>query len=291
MDLRHLRYFVAVAEELHFTRAAARIGIAQPPLTMQIKALEAELGVVLFDRSPGKVRLTAPGSVLLSEARDILARVGAASLRCQLSAKGMLGRIGVGFTESAAFRREVTESLNTYRRLYPEVEMTLVEDRSVGLVQSVRQGRIDLAFVRLPIGSDDGVKFVPLSSERMVVALPKDHALSRRKSVRLIDLAQEPFVLYPRSTRLGISDMIVSACEQRGFSPRVIQLAPQISSTINLVASGLGLTIVPACMQTCRAHDVRYLYLNEPDLKASFGIALRRGPVPPAIANMIALTS
>lgn len=290
MDLRHLRYFIVVAEELHFTRAAARIGIAQPPLTKQIKTLESELGVLLFDRGPGGVRLTEPGRVFLAEARDILGRVGVGALRCQMSAKGMLGRIGVGFTESASFRPEVTGSLNTFRRLYPQVELTLVEERSIALVQSVRQGRIDLAFVRLPIGDDREVEFVPLSDERMVVALPKDHALSRRKSVRLVDLAEEAFVLYPRSTRLGISDMIVSACEQRGFSPRVIQHAPQISSTINLVASGLGLTIVPACMQTSRAHDVRYLRLNEPDLKASFGIAHRRGPLPPAVSNLVALS-
>ncbi|MGJ7500322.1 LysR family transcriptional regulator [Variovorax sp. ZT5P49] len=291
MDLRHLRYFVVLAEELHFTRAARRIGIAQPPLTFQIKSLEQELGVQLFDRQPGNVTLTGPGEVFLEEARAILDRVSKATLRCQLSARGVIGRIGVGFTESASFHGEVTSALHRYRELYPHVEMTLEENRSVQLMQSLRQGRIDVAFVRLPVGMDSDVRFDLISNEPMVVAVPKAHRLAGRKSLRLLELRDELFVLYPRATRFGLSDAIVTACEALGFSPRVVQHAPQISSTINLVASSLGITIVPACMRSSRSDEVRYIPLRNSGLVASLGIAYRSSALAPAVANMISLAT
>lgn len=291
MDLRHLRYFIVTAEELHFTRAAQRIGIAQPPLTFQIKALESELGVRLFDRLPGNVRLTGPGEVFLEEARAILDRVAKATLRCQLSAKGVIGRIGVGFTESASFCSEVTSALHRYRDLYPQVEVSLEESRSVQLVQSLRQGRIDVAFVRLPIGMDRDVQFKLISTESMVVAVPKTHRLANRKTLRLKELKEELFVLYPRATRFGLSDMIVNACEALGFSPKVVQHAPQISSTINLVASSLGITIVPSCMRSSRSDEVCYIPLKGSDLIASLGIAYRSSRLDPAIQNLISLAT
>jgi DNA-binding transcriptional LysR family regulator len=289
MELRHLRYFVAVAEELHFTRAARRIGIAQPPLTAQIKALESELGVQLFNRQPGRVSLTLPGQVYLEEARAILEHVKKAALRCQLSAQGMVGRISVGFTESASFRAEVTTALQRYRSLYPRVEMSLEESRTGTLMESLRQGRIDVAFVRLPIGEDSGITFSLLSTEPMMVVVPKDHPLDGRQSVRLEELSEELFVLYPRSTRSGLPEMVVSACEARGFSPKVVQHAPQVSSTINLVASGLGISVVPACMRGTRSDDVHYISLEESGLVASLGMAHRSTELSPALQNFVDL--
>lgn len=289
MELRHLRYFVVTAEELHFTRAAQRIGIAQPPLTYQIKALESELGVRLFDRLPGKVRLTGAGEVFLEEARAILDRVTRAALRCQLSAQGAIGRIGVGFTESASFCAPVTSVLHRYRDLYPRVEINLEENRSVELIRSLRQGRIDAAFVRPPIGMDEDIHFGLIFTEPMVVVVPKVHPMARRKSLRLPDLKDEPFVLYPRATRFGLSDTIVTACEALGFSPQVVQYAPQISSTINLVASSLGITIVPACMVNSRSDQVCYIALKDSGLTASLGIAYRSARSAPTVENLIAL--
>jgi DNA-binding transcriptional LysR family regulator len=291
MELRHLRYFIVTAEELHFTRAAQRIGIAQPPLTFQIKALEQELGVKLFDRLPGHVTLTKPGEVLLEEARVIMDRVAKAALRCRMTAQGLVGSIGVGFTESASFTREVTWMLNRYRALYPHIELTLEEHKTAPLMQLLRQGRIDVAFVRLPIGRDDDVSFQLISTESMVVAVPKSHRFAERKSLRLADLAEELFVLYPRATRFGLSDQIVTACEAAGFSPRVVQNAPQLSSTINLVAGSLGISIVPACMKSSRADQVRYIPLRASELIASLGIAWRSEAVSPAVQNMLGLVS
>jgi DNA-binding transcriptional LysR family regulator len=289
MELRHLRYFVAVAEELHFTRAAQRIGIAQPPLTFQIKALEKELGVQLFERQPGRVSLTAPGQVYLEEARAILEHVRKAAVRCQLSAQGVVGRISIGMTESASFRDEVTDALHRYRSLYPRVEMLLEESRTGPLMDGLRQGRIDVAFVRLPIGEDDDIHFSLVSTEPLVVVVPRSHRLAPRKQLRLEDLRDELFVLYPRSERTGVPEMIVAACEARGFSPKVVQDAPQLSSTINLVASGLGISIVPACMSGSRADHVRYIALKGSAMVASLGIAHRASGLTPVIQNLLDL--
>ena len=292
MDLRHLRYFIAVAEELHFTRAAQRIGIAQPPLTYQIKMLEKELGVQLFNRQPGRVTLTVPGQVYLEEARAILEHVRKAALRCQLSAKGVVGRISVGFTESASFRSDVTAALQRYRNLYPQVVMSLEESRTGPLIDALRQGRIDIAFVRLPIGEHSDIRFRLISTEPMVAVVPLGHRLDDgRQTLRLDELRDEPFVLYPRTTRTGLPEMIVSACEARGFSPNVVQHTPQISSTINLVASGLGISIVPACMQNGRTDGVRYLRLTDPEMVASLGVVHRCDDLSPAIQNLLDLVS
>lgn len=289
MELRHLRYFIVTAEELHFTRAARRIGIAQPPLTQQIRALEAELGVQLFERKPGQVRLTEAGAVFLEEARLVMDQVAKATLRCRSANAGMVGRIGVGFTESASFCGEVTWMLRRYQELYDKVEVGLIEQRSVQLVEMLVQGRLDVAFVRLPIGASSDVRFDLISSEPLVVALPQGHRLASRKLLRLKDLAEERFVLYPRPTGVGLSDKILLACEMAGFEPKIAQRAPQLSSTINLVASSLGIAVVPACMKTSRADNVSYVPLRSPGLTASLGIAYRSRSITPAVRNMLAL--
>jgi DNA-binding transcriptional LysR family regulator len=289
MDLRHLRYFIVVAEELHFTRAAQRIGIAQPPLTSQIKALERHLGVQLLDRQPGRVSLTEPGKVYLDEARAILGQVERAALRCQLSAQGKVGRVAIGFTESASYREEVTAALHQYRDLYPQVEISLEEMRTGPLMDALRQDRLDLAFVRPPVNEDDKVRFLLMSTEPMVVAVPRGHRLATRKSVRLADLREELFVLYARTTRSGLPELVLSACEAAGFSPKVVQYAPQISSTINLVAGGLGISIVPSCMRASRAQDVRYLPLQGEKLLARLGLAYRLNGQSPAAQNFVNL--
>jgi DNA-binding transcriptional LysR family regulator len=289
MDLRHLKYFVVVAEELHFTRAAQRIGIAQPPLTFQIKALETELGVQLFNRQPGRVSLTEPGKVYLEEVRAILEHVKRAALRCQLSAKGTIGRLNVGFTESASYREEVTTALHRYRSLYPQVEISLEESRTGPLMDSLRQGRIDVAFVRPPIADNDEIRFQLMSTEPMVVVVPKGHRLDGLRTVRLEDLRDEFFVLYSRTTRSGLPEMVLAACEAKGFSPKVVQYAPQISSTINLVASGLGISIVPSCMRNSRERDVRYICVDNSSMVASLGLAHRINGLSPVVENLIDL--
>lgn len=169
----------------------------------------------------------------------------------------------------------VTASLRRYRRDFPNIELSFEEARSTQLVELLRQGRIDAAFVRPPIARGDDLTFRGLYSEPMVVAIPKNHRLANRKSLRLQELTREEFILYPRATRFGLSDAILTACEQVGFSPVVAQRAPQISSTINFVAASLGIAIVPRCMTRSRSDAVCYIQLKSPTLTASLGLAFR----------------
>lgn len=275
MELRHLRYFLAVAEELNFTRAAHRLSISQPPLTQQIRALEAELGTELIDRSAYRIALTDAGRVFADEAARILGEVRNAVGLARTAARGARGRVRVGFTESASFNPLVTAALRGFRVMYPDVEVSLEEHPSTDLAAGLREGRIDVAFVRPPLREQRGLAFDLLEREPLVVVVPGGHRLARRRSVALKDLAAETFILYPRAVRPGLADAVVSGCEAAGFTPRVGQYAPQLSSTINLVAASLGISIVPACMRSLQPLTVVYVPLRGRPLHALLGAAYR----------------
>jgi DNA-binding transcriptional LysR family regulator len=289
MELRHFRYFVAVAEELHVTRAAARLGIAQPPLTQQIKALERELGVALFDRSRRGVTLTSAGISFLADARRILSQVSQAGVRARDAAVGRLGRLRVGFTESASFHPLVTRTFRAFQAAYPEVELSLIEQPSTELVSALAAEALDCAFVRPPFPSKRQIAFETVAEEAMVAALPADHALADRKTLRLTDLREEHFILYPRRVRPGLADAVIEACRRSGFEPNIGQEAPQLSSTINLVAAGMGVSIVPESMSQTRAQAVRYLLVSDLDVRASLGLASRAMPEEVILSNFLAL--
>ena len=275
MELRHLRYFLSVAEELNFTRAARRLNISQPPLTQQIKALEAELGVTLIDRSSYRIALTDAGQAFASEAARILDEVRNAARLARSAARGATGRVRVGFTESASFNPLVTSALRGFRAAYPDVEVSLEEHPSTELAMGLREDRIDVGFVRPPLREERGLAFDLLEKEPLVVAVPGGHRLARRRSVVLTDLAAETFILYPRTVRPGLADEVVSACEAAGFTPRVGQHAPQLSSTINLVGASLGISIVPASMRSLQPRTVVYVPLQGEPLHALLGTAYR----------------
>lgn len=266
MDLRHLRYFVAVAEERHITRAAERLGIQQPPLSQQIKALEAELEVQLFRRKPRGVELTEAGEGLLVDARRILAEVEEALTRVRRTARGELGRLTVGFTASAPFQPFVTRILRDFRTANPGVSMKLEEGSSSELVAEVQAGRVDVAFVRGKVPAGGGVASYDLLEEPMMAALPARHPLAAGKGRRLplVKLEGEPFVLYRRSSGPGLYDAIVSACHAAGFAPRIEQEAPRITATLNLVAAGLGVTLVPQSLSGQQAEAIVYRPLAAP---------------------------
>jgi len=274
MELRHLRYFLAVAEELNFTRAARRLHIAQPPLTQQIKALEAEMGVTLIDRSAYRIELTEAGRAFAAEVARILGDVRNAVLVAKRAARSSAGQVRVGFTASASFNPLVMSAFLTFRSEYPGVDVTLEESQSTELALALREGRIDAAFVRPPLTAD-GIVIHPLEEEEMVVAVARGHRLAHRKGIHLRELAAETFILYPRAVRPGLADTVVEACEQAGFAPKVEQYAPQLSSTINLVATSLGISIVPRSMQGLQPHAVAYLPIRGRPLTALLGIAHR----------------
>jgi DNA-binding transcriptional LysR family regulator len=288
MELRHLRYFLAVAEELNFTRAARRLGISQPPLTQQVKALEAELGVPLLDRSAYRIELTDAGRIFAAEAARILGDARSAMQAARRAATGVTGRVRVGFTESASFNSLVTSTLRSFRSDYPAVEVSLEEHPSTDLIVALRQARIDAAFVRPPLPAERGLTLDLLEKEPLVVAVPGGHPLARRQQVDLGALAGETFILYPRAVRPGLADTVIAACETAGFTPRVGQYAPQLSSTINLVAASLGISIVPDSMRCLQARAVKYLPLRGEPLHALLGIAYRTDEGSAVVHNFIA---
>jgi DNA-binding transcriptional LysR family regulator len=289
MELRHLRYFLALAEELSFTRASARVGIAQPPFSQQIRALEQEMGIRLVDRTPRRVVLTEAGTVFAERARFILSRIGEAVVVTQQIGRGLSGHICVGFTESGCFHPAVTRTLLEFRQAYPALHVTLQENKSTNLVAMIREGTVDAAFIRPPFEADEVVAYTPLLHEKMVVAVPRGHRLATRKTTTLALLSEEVFVFYHRNVRPGLTDAVIAACERSGFRPRLSQEAPQLTSTLNLVAAGLGISIVPESLKHLRTNDIVYLRLTGDAPQAALGLASRADGRSPAVGNFIAV--
>jgi len=292
MELRHLRYFVAVAEEAHITRAAERLGIQQPPLSQQIRALERELDVQLFRRKPRGVELTDAGQAFLERARAILDQVERAFATTRRTARGEQGRVVVGFTSSAPFHPFVPRVIRAFREISPLVSLVLEESGSSELVQGLHNEEIDAAFIRSPLADVVGLVVRPLLEEDMVVALPAAHSLANPSgdALPLSALANEIFILYKRPGGPGLYDTIITACRGAGFSPRVGQEAPRIISTLNLVAAGLGVSIVPASLQRLQMDGVIYRPLSDsPGLKAPLILACRPGENSAAVQRFIDL--
>jgi DNA-binding transcriptional LysR family regulator len=293
MELRHLRYFVAVAEEGHVTRAAERLGIQQPPLSQQIRALEAELEVQLFRRKPRGVELTQAGEALLAEARGILDRVEHAAAAARRTGRGEAGRIGLGFTSSASFHPFVPRIIREFREASPLVALSLEEAGTGELVDGLLAERIDAAFVRSPIGAAAELSVHSVLREEMVAALPAGHRLAARTTTGRLPLAAlepETFILYRRPLGPGLYDAIIAACQRAGYSPRIGQEAPRMLATLSLVAAGLGVTLIPASMQRMGIEGVAYRPLaRNAGLVAPLNLACRRGESAPAVRRFIAL--
>ncbi|MGH8447405.1 MAG: LysR family transcriptional regulator [Solimonas sp.] len=277
MELRHLRYFVAVADEGHFTRAAKRLGIGQPPLSQQIQQLERELGTPLFRRLPRGVQLTEAGQAFADDARRILREVEQASDRARRVARGELGRIRVGMINSAPFHPLIPQVIREFRSRYPNVAFSLEERTTPGLVAAVRNETIDVAFVRPIHGSSEGLDIETVLDEDMAVALPSGHPLAARARIPLMALSIEPFVLFSRAVGAGLHDEIVSACRAAGISPRVVQETSQVTSIVNLVASGLGVSILPGSMQHMHTEGVVFRPIQKPVPKARLSLVYRHG--------------
>jgi DNA-binding transcriptional LysR family regulator len=289
MELRHLRYFLALAEELSFTRAADRVGIAQPPFSQQIQALEREICVQLVDRTPRRVSLTEAGTVFADRVRYILSRITEAVTVAQQIERGMSGHIRVGFTESGCFHPGVTQTLLEFRQSYPGLHLTLEENSSTNLVAMIREGVIDAAFIRPPFVGDEVVAYEAMFQEKMVVAVSRRHRLAPHRRATLAELSDETFVFYPRLIRPGLTDVVIAACERAGFHPRLGQDAPQLTSTLNLVAAGLGISIVPESLKHLRTNDIAYLRLQGDAPHASLGLAARAAEGSMAVKNFIAI--
>jgi len=278
MDLRHLRYFVAVAEEQNFTRAAARVGIGQPPLSQQIRDLERDLGVTLFVRRPQGAVLTDAGEAFLPEARQVLAGAERAREAALMAHRGVTGHLSLGLTSSAAFNPMVSATVRRFRRQFPSVTLRLIERNSVHLLEQMYGGDLDAAFYRPGVADPEGMRLLRLANEPMRVILPASHRLAGMRAIALGALAQEPFVMFPRDMGLSLYDNILMACRAAGFEPQVAQEAPQVSSVVNLVAADLGVSIVPASICRIRLGGVVYRRIAAPEPVATLGLAAPLAP-------------
>src|SRR5579871_279007 len=281
MELRHLRYFIAVAEELHFGRAAERLCIAQPPLSQQIQQLERELGFLLFHRTQRRVQLTEAGQMFLEEARQTLANLEKAAQMGRRVARGEAGWLGVGFVGTATY--EVLPAvLSAFRERYPGVELVLRELVSAKQAQALRDKRIHIGLARPALQEDDLVS-EPLVREPLLAALPERHPLAEAEHLPLTALAAEPFVLFPRYPKPSYADFVISTCERAGFLPTVAQEAAEMQTAISLVAAGLGVTLVPACVQRLRREGVAYRMLDAPAPITELSAVYRRDDDTPAL--------
>ncbi|HEY3740507.1 MAG TPA: LysR substrate-binding domain-containing protein [Bryobacteraceae bacterium] len=247
IELRHLRYFLAVADTLHFSKAAERLGIAQPPLSQQIKRLEQLLGHRLFDRSTRGVKLTLAGQLLAERARSTLDKVQDDLAQVRRLGRGEEGTLTVGFSGSVMFTA-LPDAIESYRRRYPKVELRLRELSTAVQIASLLDGTLDLAFLRDGDPSP-GVEMRTLLEERFVAVLPRKHSLAgTRRALRVRDLRAEPFVLFARRHGPLAFDRTIACCEKEGFRPNIVQDAPQWATLVRLVAAGLGVSLAPQCV-------------------------------------------
>ena len=284
MELRQLRYLIAVAEEGNITRAAERLDIQPPPLSRQIKAIEREIDVQLFRRKPRGVELTDAGRTFLEGARAMFANLDHTLKSTRRTARGEQGRISVGYSSSAAFHPLVPRVIRKFREAFPLVSVTVAEGFPDDLIERMRNDDIDVIFMGTSVANPEGVVIDPLLKEAMVAALPSRHPLARSASagntLSLKALASETFILFgrPHGALTTQSNAVVAACQAAGFSPCVGPVVPHISSRLNLVAAGLGIAIVSASVQRMKIEGVVYRRLKgAAQLKVSLGLASRRG--------------
>jgi len=259
MELRHLKYFLYVAEELNFRKAAERVGIAQPPLSSQIRDLEKELGVQLFRRVSRGVELTEAGAAFLAEVPAVFKRVAHATKMAKRGGRGEVGQLRVGFTGSTTFNGIVPRSLREFRRAYPEVEVVLEELNTPILLERLRLQRLDAAFIRSGRQTPTGTTRLRLGDETMMALVPAGHRLASQNSIALRDLEGEPMVFPARSVGPELYDEVINACRRAGFEPIIAQIAPQMTSISNLVAVELGVSIVPAKLANAAVPGVIFL--------------------------------
>lgn len=289
MDLRRIRYFVAVAEELHFGHAAARLHISQPPLSQQIQALKKELGVQLFIRENKRVRLTPAGQIFLDEARSLLDQAARAVEVTQRAARGETGLLRIGFTSSLPYARIMPRIIQHFRNRYPHIQLQLEELSSRRQIPALAQDKLDIGFLRpSSLLQDAGLEHLVLLEEPLVAVMPASHPLAGRRSVQMPMLRDEPFIFY--ATRLGseLTAQIVNMCLQAGFTPNVVQEVYEMHTILGLVATGLGISIVADSLRQVQLDNIVYVPLEAPAAVTQVLLAWRRPPASPILDNFLA---
>lgn len=276
---------MAVAEELHFHRAAERLHISQPPLSQQVRALEDELGVKLLERNRRAVSLTAAGSVFLLEAREILERVDTAAEAARSVARGEAGRLALGFVGSA-MHGALPGVLRAHRRAFPRVQLVLTELPTAGQLEALLAGRIDAGVLRPPV-REAGLAIETIATEPFVVALPEDHLLAGSDEVALAELVAEPFVLLPPREAPGLHESLAHAMARAGGVPRVVQEAREMQTVVGLVAAGLGVSLVPASVGDDAHRGVAYRPIAGEAPMVELALAWRPDDASPVLAAFL----
>ena len=287
MHTEYLRYFVAVAEELHFGRAAARLSMSQQPLSRQIQRLESEVGVRLFERTTRRVTLTPAGEVFLEETRKTLDALDKAVGAARQAERGEVGTLRVGYTATALYNL-LPEVVRSFGESFPGVRLDLAEMGSAELEAAILAGDVQAAFL-YGFAGGPGVESVVLRDERIVVALPEGHPLAGRDAVSLRELAGEPFVFYPRHRGPGLYDRIIGFCREAGFSPDVVQEAAHEHTVIGLVASWVGVALVFDCMRKLGRSGVVYRPIADVDASVELGLLWRADDPSPSLRAFVDL--
>lgn len=271
LELRVIRQFTVVAEELNFRRAAERLHMSQPPLSVAMKNLEATVGTMLLDRSKRHVRLTPAGKVFYKEASRLLQMSQQAMERARRASEGLEGRLHLSFVPSAAL--EILPSIfKRFQIDYPSVQLKLTAETTSRQLEDLRSGYTDLALVVGPIFDAKGLCLVNLHPQRFVLAVPSGHELAKHQSVKIKELATESFVAFPSSEGAGFATALLGACRMAGFMPKVVQEASQMQAILTLVAGGLGIALVPASMRRLRMEDVCILEIVDTPSPPTYGL-------------------
>jgi len=286
MDLRKLRYFVVTAEELHFGRAAQRLGLSQPPLSVQIQALERELGVLLLERDRRNVKLTTAGSTLLHQGRKVLAQLELAADLTRRAARGEHGTLSIGFITPVEYSF-LPGVLRKYRRRYPGIALQLREMMSDAQIKELRDGTLDIGIVNAPIRAPN-IRYQEISRDPVIIAIPSEHSLARTSGpVPIKRLAGEDTIMFPRNIAPDLFDEIIGWCRESGFSLRITQETQRTQTIISLVSAGLGIAIVPGSMRNLKRKGVRYRDFRGDRPYVRIGVAWSQGNTSPVAENFV----
>ena len=289
MELRHLRYFVAIGEEQHYGRAARRLRVAQPALSRQIQDLEEELGFKLFERLPRGVKLSPAGKLFLEDARRILQDVSEATARADRVARGHSGTLRVGFAENASWHGVVPDSFRRFREQQPDAELQLQPAASSAQLEAIRFVRLDAGFVHFMPKADPELDQLPVAVTHVELAAPKKHPLTRLKKLRLLDLTDAPFIWFPRRESPALYDDLMHRCYRGGLkSPQIVQEGPNEATILSLVSTGLGVGWVLGTARWRCPKSVVLLPVTDLKLPLPLALAWRKDNTSPLLAKFVA---
>ncbi|RUL78326.1 LysR family transcriptional regulator [Dyella choica] len=292
IELRHLRYFVAVADTLHFGKAAERLGMSQPPLSQQIRQLEDAVGARLLTRTNRRVALTEPGRVFLQEAREILAHTDRAVDLARRAQRGELGELRIGFTRTTPLSQHIPGAIFAFRQRFPAVHLQLEEMNSLQQVDALLERRLQVGILR-PGTLPTALVSKRLFRDPLVAVMRSDHPVLKRVGARgklsVKALAHEPFVVFARNAGAGVHEHVMTLCREAGFAPRISQEAREASTIIGLVAAGFGVTILPQSCDHFHVEGVRYVPLAEANAMSEIHVAYREDERSPLVPRFVQL--